>query len=114
MSLAAFSPVQLAATLAAAGTALVGLFIAYHAYRGLRRNESRPMWFLSVGLVLVFGVTYGIAFVGQGLITSRVLPLVYRDVFRLGVRLLQLVGLLSIAYSMHLAATASDEELRKD
>lgn len=114
MSLAAFSPVQLAATVAAAGTALVGLFIAYHAYRGLRRNESRPMWYLSAGLILVFGVTYVVALVGQGLITARVLPLLYRDVFRLGVRLLQLAGLLSIAYSMHLAATAPDEELRKD
>jgi hypothetical protein len=114
MSVAGLSVVALAATLAAGGTALVGLFIAYHAYRGLRRNESRPMWFLSVGLVLVFGVTYGIAFVGQGLITARVLPIVYRDAFRLGVRLLQLTGLLSIAYSMHLAANAPDEELRKD
>jgi hypothetical protein len=112
--IAGFTPVQLAATLAAAGTALVGLFIAYHAYRGLRRNESRPMWYLSVGLILVFGVTYLVALVGQGLISLRVLPIVFRDVFRLGVRLLQLAGLLSIAYSMHLAASAPDEELRKD
>ena len=114
MTLGGFTLVQVAATLAAAGTALVGLFIAYHAYRGLRRNESRPMWYLSVGLILVFGVTYVIALVGQGLITARVLPIVFGDVFRLGVRLLQLAGLLSIAYSMHLAASAGDGELRKD
>jgi len=72
------------------------------------------MWFLSVGLALVFGVTYVVALVGQGLITVRVLPLVFRDLFRLGVWLLQPVGLLSIAYSMHLAAASPDEQVRKD
>jgi len=114
MRLFGFTPIDLAATLAAAGTALVGLFIAYHAYRGLRRNDSRAMWYLSAGLILVFGVTYVLALAGQGLISARVLPLQYRDVFRLGVRLLQLVGLLSIAYSMQLAANAPDEQVRKD
>jgi hypothetical protein len=114
MRVAGFSPIQLAATLAAAGTALVGLFIAYHAYRGLRRNDSRAMWYLSAGLILVFGVTYVVALAGQGLIAARVLPLRYRDAFRLGVRLLQLAGLLSIAYSMQLAASAPDEQVRKD
>jgi hypothetical protein len=112
--IAGYSVVEVAGTVAAGGTALVGLFIAYHAYRGLRRNESRPMWFLSAGLILVFGVTYVVALAGQGLITARVLPIVYRDVFRLGVRLLQLAGLVLIAYSMHLAARTPDEELRKD
>jgi hypothetical protein len=36
--------------------AVLGLFIAYQAYRGYRRNESRPMLFMSLGFVLVVGV----------------------------------------------------------
>jgi hypothetical protein len=36
--------------------ALLGLFIAYQAYRGYRRNESRPMLFIALGFVLVVGL----------------------------------------------------------
>ncbi|MCW8173191.1 hypothetical protein D8S78_19205 [Natrialba swarupiae] len=32
--------------------------IAYIAYRGYRRNESRPMLYLSTGFVLVLGVPF--------------------------------------------------------
>lgn len=39
-------------------TALVGLAIAYQAYRGYRRNESRPMLFLAIGFVLSVGLPF--------------------------------------------------------
>lgn len=36
------------------GVAL-GLFIAYQAYRGYKRNQSRPMLFISLGFILILG-----------------------------------------------------------
>jgi hypothetical protein len=36
--------------------AVLGVFIAYLAYRGYRRNDSRPMLFVAVGFVLVLGL----------------------------------------------------------
>jgi drug/metabolite transporter (DMT)-like permease len=39
-------------------TALVGLAIAYQAYRGYRRNQSRPMLFLAIGFVLSVGLPF--------------------------------------------------------
>ncbi|MFC7141303.1 hypothetical protein ACFQMA_15875 [Halosimplex aquaticum] len=36
--------------------ALLGLFIAYQAYRGYRRNDSRPMLFIAVGFIVIMGV----------------------------------------------------------
>jgi cytochrome bd-type quinol oxidase subunit 1 len=45
-------------------TALVGLFVAYQAYRGYRRNDSETMRALSVGILLVavvpFLISYGV------------------------------------------------------
>mgnify|MGYP000398038962 CR=1 FL=1 len=41
------------ATLAGSLTAAVGLFVVYQAYRGYRRNDSRPMLFLGLGIFLV-------------------------------------------------------------
>jgi hypothetical protein len=55
-------------------------------------------------MVLLFGVTYLLAIVGQGLIAFHVLPLSSQGVLRLVVRLLQLVGLAMIAYSLRVAA----------
>lgn len=34
----------------------IGLFIVYTAYRGYRRNDSRPMLFIALGFLLVLGV----------------------------------------------------------
>jgi hypothetical protein len=45
-------------TLARALTALVGFFVAYQAFRGYRRNDSRPMLFLSVGIAFVTTVSF--------------------------------------------------------
>ncbi|SFS08044.1 hypothetical protein SAMN05216559_3341 [Halomicrobium zhouii] len=99
-----FDTVGLAAGVAATGSAVVGLYIGVHAYRGLRRNDDRSMRYLSIGMILLFGVTYVLALAGQGLITFRVVPVRYQNVFRLAVRLLQFAGLVTIAYSLRIAA----------
>ena len=89
---------------AATGSAVIGLYIGYHAYRGLRRNDDPSMRYLSVGMILLFGVTYVIALAGQGLIAFRVVPISLQNAVRLVVRAVQLVGLLFIAYSLRVAA----------
>ncbi|MFC4447940.1 DUF7521 family protein [Halorussus aquaticus] len=38
--------------------ALVGLLVAYQAYRGYRRNDSRPMLFIAVGFILTVGLPF--------------------------------------------------------
>lgn len=97
------SAVGLAAGAAATGSAVIGLYIGGHAYRGLRRNDDPSMRYLSIGMILLFGVTYVAALVGQGLITFRIVPVRYQNVFRLVVRILQLTGLVTIAYSLRVA-----------
>jgi hypothetical protein len=43
---------------AGAITALIGLFVAYQAYRGYRRNFSKPMGYLAVGILFVTTVSF--------------------------------------------------------
>ena len=93
-------PLALVTVVAAAGSALLGLYIGYHAYRGLRRNDSTSMRYLSIGMILVFGVTYVVALAGNAIISFDVVPLRWQDGFRAAVRVLQVVGLVFIAYSM--------------
>ena len=97
------SPIGLLAGVAATLSALLGLYIGYQAYRGLRRNDERSMRWLSVGMILLFGLTYTLAVAGQGLITFRVLPIRFQNVIRLLVRTTQVVGLVCIAYSLQIA-----------
>lgn len=40
--------------------AVAGVFVAYQAYRGYRRNESRPMLFLAVAIVLLTAIPVGV------------------------------------------------------
>ena len=47
----------------AATTALAGVFVAALAYRGYRRNESRPMLFLALGVALLTAVPVGTNYV---------------------------------------------------
>lgn len=96
-----FTLVELAVVAAASLSTVVGLYIGYQAYRGLRRHDSAPMRYLSIGLIILTAVTYSVALVGTLLLRFEVLPLPYQDWFRLVVRLLQLAGLLFIAYSLH-------------
>jgi membrane-associated HD superfamily phosphohydrolase len=97
-------PIVLALMALAGVAVLVGLFISYQAYRGLRRNDSRQMLYLSVGMILLFGVAYGLAFLTSAFLQFRLLPLVYQDALRLAVRVVQVAGLACIAYSMYIDA----------
>lgn len=102
-----YTALQLVVLVFAAGSAVLGLFIAYQAFRGLRRHDSRQMLYLGTGMVLLFGIAYGIAIVGGLLIQLRILPLPMQDPFRLGVRVVQFAGLACIAYSLWIGAGPS-------
>lgn len=39
---------------------ILGVVIAYQAYRGYHRNESRPMLFLALGFILVLAAPFSI------------------------------------------------------
>lgn len=39
-------------------SAILGIVIAYLAYRGYRRNGSRPMLFIAIGFVLVLAIPF--------------------------------------------------------
>lgn len=81
------------ATLARALTATVGFFVAYQAYRGYRRNDSRPMLYLGVGICLVTTVSFVVS-------TLIVRPLGASDgVAILAWTLLHVAGLASILYA---------------
>jgi NO-binding membrane sensor protein with MHYT domain len=97
-----FTTVELAVVAFATGSAALGLYVAALAYRGMRRHESDPMFYLSVGLFVLTGVTYVTSFAGTVLLRLRVLPLPAQDPFRLVVRILQFVGLAFIAYSLYI------------
>lgn len=101
-----YTPVQLVALLFAGASALVGLFIGYQAYRGLQRNRSRQMLYLAVGMILLFGVAYGVSLIGTVLFQFRVLPLPTQDLFRLAIRVIQFVALVCIAYSLYIRPQA--------
>lgn len=79
---------------AAALTAGVGLFVAWQAYRGYRRHDSRTMRALAVGLVCLtvvpFVVSYALA-PAFGLSDAETL---------LGVVLADVVGLAAVLYSL--------------
>jgi uncharacterized membrane protein YesL len=96
-------------TLATLGLTLaaiyVALYIAYQAYRGLRRHDSKPMRYLSVGILLLFGVTYTVSFAGTVAFRYSLLSLDLQPAFRFLVRLLQLAGLGAVAYSLYLVRT---------
>lgn len=75
--------------------ALLGLVIAYLAYRGYRRNQSRPMLFVSVGFVLALGVPLAITLIYLALPVTggRVIVQVVTQTF-------EIAGLLSIIYGL--------------
>ncbi|MFD1512413.1 DUF7521 family protein [Halomarina rubra] len=85
----------------AAASTVLGLFIGWQAYRGFRRNASRSMRYLSVGLILLTAVTFTAAFVGSALLRYGYLAGDLRGPFTLVVRTLQFVGLAFIAYSLY-------------
>jgi hypothetical protein len=82
------------AMLAGSVTAAVGLFVAYQAYRGYRRNDSRPMLFLGLGIFLVTVVPFLVTMVLGGVSgVSDAVVLLSWTVF-------EIVGLGSILYAL--------------
>lgn len=79
-------------------SALLGLFIAYQAYRGYRRNESRPMLFISLGFVLVLAVPFLL------LVLYVAIPFLSETLIAVLSQLSQISGLIAILYALRMPA----------
>lgn len=99
--------VQTAVLVFAGASALLGLFIAGLATRAVLRNRSRQMLFLALGMVLLFGVAYGVSLLGSIAIELEYLAMGSQDPFWLAVRVTQFAGLSCIAYSLWIGRTSA-------
>lgn len=92
--------VLLAVTL---GAMILGLFIVFQAYRGYRRNQSRRMLFLALGLALLtvapFVLSLVVTFAGQRLGFG---PIVYTYWLPIASRIVEICGLGCILYSLQI------------
>ena len=74
--------------------AVVGVYVAYRAYDGYRRNASRPMLYLAVGIALLtavpFGVDYALAWLTPATDASILLA----------VTIAHLLGVTAILYAL--------------
>lgn len=86
--------VELLSVLSLLLVALLGTVIAVQAYRGYRRNDSRPMLYLSVGLSLLTLVPF---LANVALATAGV----DRVVVALAENFARLLGLVAITYSLY-------------
>ncbi|MDZ5812909.1 hypothetical protein U4E84_16335 [Halorubrum sp. AD140] len=75
--------------------AVLGVFIAYLAYRGYRRNRSRPMLFVSAGFALALGMPLAVtvAYVALPVTGGRVAVQAVTQTF-------EIAGLLCIIYGL--------------
>ena len=75
-------------------TMLLGFLIAYQAYRGYRRNDSQPMFYVAVGFIFIsFGaVIEGILFdlIGLSLLDAGTVATI-----------IVAVGMLSVLYALY-------------
>lgn len=73
----------------------LGVVIAYLAWRGYRRNQSRPMLFVSLGFVLALGVplVLTIAYLALPVFGGRVVVQIVTQTF-------EVAGLLCIIYGL--------------
>ena len=76
---------------------LLGLAIAYTAYRGYRRNDSRPMLYIAAGFLLVLGVPAALSTLALGVGVRQVQVAV-------GVltQISEVAGLLAILYALRM------------
>lgn len=77
-------------------SAIIGLFIAYHAYRGYRRNDSRPMLFIAIGFVLV------LAFPFLVFLLYAAVPALSVTAVVVVTQVSQVAGLLAILYALRI------------
>lgn len=75
--------------------AALGVFIAYLAYRGYRRNDSRPMLFVSLGFILALGLPFVIT------LLYFVLPITgWQVALQVIIQTSEIAGLLCIVYGI--------------
>ncbi|MFC6974488.1 hypothetical protein ACFQL1_07070 [Halomicroarcula sp. GCM10025709] len=78
-------------------------FIVFQAYRGARRNESRRMLYLAVGLALLTFVPFTLSLVLTALSQPLQLgPRLYSFYLPVTTRLVELCGLGSLLYSLYI------------
>lgn len=77
--------------------AALGVVIAAIAYRGYRRNDSRPMLFVSLGFALALGVPLVLTVGYLALPVSG-----FQVVIQLATQTVEIVGLLCIIYGLRL------------
>ena len=77
--------------------AALGIAIAYLAYRGYRRNDSRPMLFVSLGFALALGVPLVLTLLYLALPVSG-----GQLTVQLVIQTIEIAGLLSIIYGLRL------------
>lgn len=85
----------------AVASVALGLVIGYQAYRGFRRNDSRSMQYLSLGLIFLTAVPFTLSF-GGTLLISLLPELAGLERYLLATsRVIQLAGLGCITYSLY-------------
>lgn len=77
--------------------AVLGVFISYLAYRGYRRNRSRPMLFVSLGFALALGIPLAVtlAYVALPVTGGRVAAQLLTQTF-------EVAGLLCIIHGLRI------------
>lgn len=79
----------------------LSLYIVYQAFRGYRRNDSRSMLFLAIGLALLTIAPVLLWIVGASIGDSLGLgPRLYRFFIPISNRIIQIAGLCCILYSL--------------
>ncbi|WP_455448916.1 DUF7521 family protein [Natrinema thermotolerans] len=79
-------------------SAVIGLFIAYQAYRGYRRNDSRPMLVIAIGFLFALAVPFLLV------ILYAILPFLSETLLAVCSQASQLSGLLAILYALRMPA----------
>ncbi len=82
--------------------ALLGIGIAYIAYRGFRDNASRPMLYIAIGFVLVLGVPFLLLLVSTGLLAVVGLTQAAEAALVATSEISQILGLLAIVHALRL------------
>lgn len=77
--------------------AVLGVVIAYLAYRGYRRNDSRPMLFVSLGFALALGVPLVLTLLYLALPVNG-----FGVEAQIAIQTIEIAGLLSIIYGLRM------------
>jgi uncharacterized membrane protein len=97
----AYSAMDWAILATSFGLIVLGLVIGVQAYRGFRRNDSRSMQYLSIGLILLTAVPFTLSFLGTLVMSIRPDLVAYRRHLTLVAQFLQFGGLALITYSLY-------------